>query len=76
LTKAPELPKGEGILRRDSPAKIEQTEKPIRTKDVMLHNEGVMRERRFRAFKNYTYRGPDLAIVLKRFNEAIDNKEG
>lgn len=76
LIKAPPLPRGkEALSRRDSPAKIEPTEKPIRTKDVMLHNEGVMRERRSRAFKNYTYRGPDLGIVLKRLNEAIDNNE-
>ena len=42
-------------------------------KDVMLHDERVLRERRGKAFKNYTYRGPDIGSVLKRFTDAMDD---
>jgi hypothetical protein len=59
--------------QKNSPGKIEHTEKNVRTKDVMLHDERVLNERRFGAFKNYTYRGPNLGVVLQRFTEVMDN---
>jgi hypothetical protein len=60
--------------RRNSPMKFDHTEKPIRTKDVMLHDERVLKERRGGAFKNYTYRGPDIGVALQRFSEAINTE--
>ena len=78
--KAPSLPNGRStspttkISKRESgPGKVEHADKTIKTKDVMLHDERVLKERRISAFKNYTYRGPDLGVVLQRFAEAIDN---
>lgn len=76
LMKAPPLSQGVKSPpppAKQSPAKVDHTEKAIRTKDVMLHDEQVFNERRFGAFKNYTYRGPDFALALKRFTEAIDS---
>ena len=62
---------------RDSAREVNVTPgsdgKPIKTKDIMLHDEGVLKERRFGAFKNYTYRGPDIGGVLQRLSEAINN---
>ena len=75
LMKAPSMPLREESSTppvRQSPVKADQTERAVKTKDVMLHDERVLNERRFRAFKNYTYRGPDLSTVVQRFNEAID----
>jgi protein-serine/threonine kinase len=83
LRKAPCLPRTDGFSRglskREShplpPGKVDHAEKGvdgIRTKDVMLHDERVLKERRTKAFKDYTYRGPDLGVVLQRFTEAID----
>src|SRR5208282_6687641 len=80
LLKAPGLPNGRStsptakISKRESgPGKVEDVDKTVKTKDVMLHDERVLKERRISAFKNYTYRGPDLAVVLQRFTDAIDN---
>lgn len=79
LVKAPSLPKGTPASqtkmskRESGPVKIEHANKAIKTKDVMLHDERVLKERRSSAFKNYTYRGPDLGVVLQRFAEAIDD---
>ena len=78
LMKAPCLPRGRdtsaGVNRRESPGKVDHTEKGGggKIKDVMLHDERVLKERRTGAFKNYTYRGPDLKVALQRFTEAID----
>ena len=79
LMKAPSLPRGTLTTpttktgKRDSGlGKVDHTVKPIKTKDVMLYDEQVLKERRTSAFKNYTYRGPDLGVVLQRFTEAID----
>ena len=52
-----------------------EEERRRRTKDVMLHNEGVFKERRLQAFKNYTYRGRDLGDVVRRFTDAFGNTE-
>ena len=52
-----------------------EEDKRRRTKDVMLHDERVFKERRLRAFKNYTYRGRDLTDVVQRFTAAFDNTE-
>ena len=51
---------------------VDEGAKGIRMKDVMLHDERVLKERRTGAFKNYTYRGPDLGVALQRFTEAFD----
>ncbi len=77
LMKAPSLPTGRStspttkMSKRDSgPGKVDHTDKTIKTKDVMLYDERVLKERRTSAFKNYR---PDLGVVLQRFTEAIDN---
>jgi protein-serine/threonine kinase len=80
LMKAPSLPIGRStspttkLSKRESgPGKVEHADKTVKMKDVMLHDERVLKERRISAFKNYTYRGHDLGVVLQRFAEAIDN---
>ena len=80
LMNAPCLPKGDdrspGVTRQNSAAKPEPTEKkPVRTKDVMLHNEQVLNERRFGAFKNYTYRGLDLNDIRNRLDKEFETTE-
>jgi hypothetical protein len=79
LMKAPSVPRSAkdtsfpGLDRGDSqPGKLDHSEKGGRTKDIMLHDERVLKERRTGAFKNYTYRGPDLGVVLRRFTQAVD----
>ena len=62
-------------MSKQTPGKIEPTDKSMKAKDVLLHNEQVLKERRSAAFKNYTYRGRDIGVVLQRFNEAIENTE-
>lgn len=81
LTKAPPLPKskdtsGKGVPKsRQSPAKLEHSDKVIKTKDILLHDERILNERRRGAFKNYTYRGPDLNNVIQRLSKAIEPLE-
>ena len=86
LSRAPILPAEEtkmgGVRGEEGDGTEEQKvvvtpeeEKRRRTKDVMLHDEMVFKERRLQAFKNYTYRGRDLGDVLQRFTAAFDNTE-
>ena len=75
---APCLPREKStspIMSKQSAGRIEQTDKSLKAKDVLLHNEHVLKERRSAAFKNYTYRGRDIGIVLERFTEALENTE-
>jgi hypothetical protein len=74
LMTAPPLPTGKTKSRDPSHHTPDKSDK-VKTKDIMLHDERVLKERRFGAFKNYTYRGPDLEIALQRFSEAIDSPE-
>ena len=79
LMKPPCLPKGDErsprVTRPNSDIKPDRTEKPMRTKDIMLRDEQVLKERRFGAFKNYTYRGVDLDGILDRFGQEIESTE-
>jgi serine/threonine protein kinase len=79
LMTPPTVPKGIDTSpvasRKNSAINFNLSDKTIRTKDVMLHDERVLKERRHGAFKNYTYRGPDIGVALQRFSEAIDNTE-
>jgi len=63
------------IMSKRSPGKIEQTDMSWKAKDELLYNEQVLKERRSAAFKNYTYRGKDVGVVLERFAEALENTE-
>lgn len=77
LMKAPWVPGGQELSREGDagPACLEGTDKPIRTKDVMLHDERVLNERSRSAFKNFTYRGPDLGCVIRRFADALQDED-
>jgi protein-serine/threonine kinase len=76
LEKAPWIPGMVGMSREGGePGGAAGTEKPIKTKDVMLLDERVLKERSRSAFKNFTYRGPDLGGVLKRFADALQEDE-
>ena len=78
LMQAPPLPRGKDAIpskSRQSAIKLDHTEKAVKTKDILLHDERVLRERRTGAFKNYTYRGPDLGNVIQRLSKAIDTTE-
>jgi hypothetical protein len=74
LMTAPPLPAAKTTSREASHHTPGKSDK-IKTKDIMLHDERVLKERRFGAFKNYTYRSPDLGNVLQRFSEALDSPE-
>jgi hypothetical protein len=73
LGRAPWVPGGVEVSRDGGEAALQGTEKPVRTKDVMLLDERVLKERSRSAFKNFTYRGRDLGGVLKRFAEALQD---
>ena len=75
MGKAPWVPGGMELSREGGEAALQGTEKPVRTKDVMLLDERVLKERSRSAFKNFTYRGRDLSGVLKRFAEALEEDE-
>jgi len=77
LMKAPWVPGGQELSREGDagPAGVGGTEKPIRTKDAMLHDERVLKERSKSAFKNFTYRGPDLGRVLRRFADELEDED-
>src|ERR1700734_721641 len=61
--------------RKNSAINFNLSDKTIRTKDVILHDKRVLKERRHGACKNYTYYRPDIRVALQRFSEAIDNTE-
>lgn len=63
------------IMSKHSTGRVEQTDKSLKAKDILLYNEQVLKERRSAAFKNYTYRGRDIGLVLERFTEVLENKE-
>jgi serine/threonine protein kinase len=75
LEMAPVLPSAKSSTRETKNTPDITDGKQIKTKDIMLHDERVLKERRHGAFKNYTYRGPDLGVVLDRFTKAIDNED-
>jgi serine/threonine protein kinase len=78
LTSAPCLPREKStspILSKQSAGRVEQTDKSLKARDILLYNEQVLKERGAAAFKNYTYRGRDIGLVLERFADAFENKE-
>jgi len=81
LMPAPSLPRAKStspIMSKHSTGRVEQThdhDKSLKAKDILLYNEQVLKERRSAAFKNYTYRGRDIGLVLERFTEVLENKE-
>jgi serine/threonine protein kinase len=79
LSRAPPLPTGNlqpvPGSRKNSASKDgkgERSVQPVKTKDVMLRDERVLKERQTKAFKNYTYRGPNITAALEKFAQAID----
>ena len=70
-----EKEEGEGEEEGEKVVVTPEEEKRRRTKDVMLHDERVFKERRLQAFKNYTYRGRDLGDVVQRFTNVFGNTE-
>jgi hypothetical protein len=65
LTSAPSLPQHPILTTPSRSVKVEPA-KTIRTKDILLHDDKVLRERRSGAFKNYTYRALDWTDILRR----------
>ena len=80
LMRAPPLPKGKPRVLSASckysqakEGKVDRSAQAVKIKDAMLQDERVLKERRSKAFKNFTYRGPDIGAALEKFAKAMDN---